>query len=413
MLQTRRTNKIWKIKGFLSKGQQDARLGDPQFPPNCVNNDVHSNSNSIRISQLENGDCLEVDSVDCVNTSKCMIDDVALEPDKCAKDVSTELSTEQRNVQRSAVQNTSHRLCNSMSHEPVSADNTGVVHISNIEGQKEVNLDPSNMTVVTLPSNEKLICLIDSGATTSLVCNSVVQESRFLSKLPKQSLQPIKFTVGNGETIVSNHTIEFPFKIEEHSFVVRAMIINNLGGVGLVLGQASLAELDAKLTFKSNKLEFKSKSVLLFPSTNYVIDPQQTRYITVTAKLPKFLKNSSIRIKSNKYFSRLCPEMMLVKFKKSEAVVLAKNDSQFPIILNKSRSVGTVELQSLTDLYDPVDSFTQKNGQTTLHLHSYQQRQDYPEKPVTNLNSIIFKTGMSSTRSSQNFLDFLNQMIHD
>jgi rhodanese-related sulfurtransferase len=278
---------------------------------------------------------------------------------------------------------TSDELHNSKNGKTPEDDVTTMIHVSDEEGVHTVHLDKNNMVHATLPSNEKLLVLCDSGASSSIVCSSLLQRSRFLSQLPKYSMKPVTFTVGNGETVVSNQSLEFPIKIGIHKFVVQAMVVGNLGGIDLVIGQSALAHVDAKLSFKSNKLEFKSRSVLLYPSRNFVVNPKQTRYITVTARLPKALKNACVRIRGNKFFCQYGPEYMLVKFRKSEAVVIVRNDSNSPIVIEKTKSVGTVELQSLLDLYDPVTHFTQKDGQTTLHFYASQTRLQSPDRQST------------------------------
>ena len=152
-----------------------------------------------------------------------------------------------------------------------------------------------------LPNRESLIALVDSGATSSLICAKTVASSQYLTSLPKRQCKPLKFQVGNGAHIWSSYAIEIPVFLGNHKFVIDARAVQNLGGIGLVIGSEALVDIDAQLDFKSHQLRFKSSSINVHSVHDVKLLPQQSRVIAVTGKLPHFLRNNHALIKLTRF----------------------------------------------------------------------------------------------------------------
>ena len=70
--------------------------------------------------------------------------------------------------------------------------------------QAELQLDTPNAIRAKLPDRTKLMCLIDTGATETLISETRIQDSVYLRGTERIPLRkPKKFLVGNGEYIVA------------------------------------------------------------------------------------------------------------------------------------------------------------------------------------------------------------------
>ena len=207
----------------------------------------------------------------------------------------------------------------------------------------------------TLPSKEAILVLVDSGATSSLICAKTVQASRFLSQLPKRKVPSLKFTVGNGQHIWTKDAMDIPISIGGQPFNIEVRTVDTLGGIGIVLGTESLAKLDARLNFKKHQLHFKGTSINLNVCKDKTIQPGDTNIIQITGKLPNFLKNSTAFIKSSKFATNYSFPRMLVKFNRGIANIVVCNPTRSPVTLNKTKAFATLSFSDLTNVYTPVN----------------------------------------------------------
>jgi hypothetical protein len=247
-----------------------------------------------------------------------------------------------------------------------------IVHIPDKqEGDvMEINLNRDNMAVAKLPNNESVVVLFDSGATQSIACASSIAKSKFLASLPQHAVSPIKFKVGNGSYITSEFAIDIPLIIQGHRVLVTAMVVPNLGGLSIILGDKSLGELDSTLYFKAHTLRFKANSVIIRPTANFVVGPRQSRIIKVTGKLPHVLKNASGLLKSTRLLSEYCPTLMLVNFSDYIAEIQVTNHTNKEVTLWKDQPIATLCLKSLLNWYEPVMKITRSPSETTLYHES-------------------------------------------
>ena len=105
-----------------------------------------------------------------------------------------------------------------------------------------------------------------------------------MSKLPKISIRPTRFKVGNGQYLRTRYALEIPIKIQSHTFIVRAIALDTLGGINLVIGSPFLSDIDATLEFRNNKLRFRhstfplklTKSITLKPNVSSLLSQRLT-----------------------------------------------------------------------------------------------------------------------------------------
>ena len=347
--------------GFLTEEQHDkvARNVAPNLDSQSQNF-VHS---IVSVDRTSTGRSSQVENLDeCNSANNCYT--------KLSCNVNSSTSKDQGSNchEPGAVKQTNEEVKKVEYFNP--EETISIVHIPNKQDDDvmEIDLNYDNKVIAKLPNDESVITLIDSGASHTLACATFVSNSKFLSNLPKYAIEPVRFIVGNGEYITSEFAIDIPLIIQGHKLIVTARMVSNLGGISLVLGDQSLAEIDSVLFFKSHRLAFKRKSIIIKSSANMVIAPNQSRVIKVTGKLPHVLKNASGLLKSTRFLSQFCPDQMLVTFKDYLANILVSNTSGREITIWENQPIATLNLRSLLNWYDPISSFSRSDDQTIFHF---------------------------------------------
>ncbi len=65
------------------------------------------------------------------------------------------------------------------------------------EGDKVIHLTGRNMVQGKLPNSQKLVLLYDSGASKTLISQTTINNSAYLSGLERQKITKTKFQIGN------------------------------------------------------------------------------------------------------------------------------------------------------------------------------------------------------------------------
>jgi hypothetical protein len=146
----------------------------------------------------------------------------------------------------------------SQSSNHVECSKQSMTHIDQNNEVMCLTLDKKNMVLASLPSKEKILTLIDSGATTSLICATTISKSQYLSSLPKIAVPPKEFKVGNGQYMSTRFAIAIEVQMCGHKFIIKALAVDTLGGIGLVVGNDALEDIDANLDFRHHQLRFKA-----------------------------------------------------------------------------------------------------------------------------------------------------------
>ena len=74
---------------------------------------------------------------------------------------------------------------------------------------------------------------------------SYVKSSSYLSNLTQTKVTPIKFRLGNDQSLIANSVIKRKITIHSHKFDISALVVGNLVGVDLILGTNTLSDLDS------------------------------------------------------------------------------------------------------------------------------------------------------------------------
>jgi hypothetical protein len=210
------------------------------------------------------------------------------------------------------------------------------------------------MAIALLPNREKVLTLFDSGASDSLVCASFVQQSKYLSKLPKIMIPIQKFKVGNGEYVSSRYALEIPIQLQNQKFIVKALALDTLGGIDLVIGTPALREIDACLEFRNHRLRFKHTTFVAYLTRTLTLQPNQVKIVNVSARLPAFLRNASLFVRTSRFISNFTASNMLLKFHNGFASLVLSNPMDCPVTFSHNKPFGIVDLKHLTQIYTPV-----------------------------------------------------------
>ena len=246
-----------------------------------------------------------------------------------------------------------------------------------LDDKVDIKLTKRNMILGSLPNKQNVLILVDSGATKTLISEQTIQQSAFLSRQKRIPINPLRFMVGNGDCLVSQSAIEFPINIQNHEFKITALIVNNAGGIDIILGTNSLREIGAKLDFHSQTLRFKARRVQLHTVRNYTVKPGESATLTLKAKIPSFIKSREVLIQVHKFLRPFTPRDMVVKLRKGHTNILIHNSTNKSLRIKSSKPIGHVNLRAFGDVNFPVTHVSIGEEVTTLYRDSADMNQVY------------------------------------
>lgn len=217
-----------------------------------------------------------------------------------------------------------------------------------------IQLNRDNAVRGELPNKQKLLALMDSGASYSLISADTIQHSGYLRNIKPEFVKSMPFIVGNGEKVYSNQMVTFQIKFQHSNITVTAYIVENLGGFDCVIGNSTLKKLKGVLDFETNKLKIKNKSILVKAANRTVLNPNQVKTVRITCKAPDFVRNAAVILKLNKFISKLTPENVLVRLRKGNAFLILANNTDKKIVIQPSKAVGCICLNLLGKVYHSV-----------------------------------------------------------
>jgi uncharacterized short protein YbdD (DUF466 family) len=192
-----------------------------------------------------------------------------------------------------------------------------------------------------------MFILFDSGASKTIVSGNYVKSCTYLSSRQQTVIEPVKFRLGNGQFLVAKSMIKFEVNIQEHKFTISAVIVDTLVGVDLILGTNTLADLNGSLDFKDNRFRIKSKKVTFAPVKKVVIQPGETKQVTLQGKTPPYVRNTNVVINANRHLSKYSPDAMLVTIHKGRTQIVVTNTGDKPVYLTKGRPIASLDLGNL------------------------------------------------------------------
>ena len=164
--------------------------------------------------------------------------------------------------------------------------------------------------------------------------------------------------------------MEIPIYVQGHKFFIRALAFDTLGGIDLVIGSPSLADIDATLEFRRNRIKFKHTTFVAHLTKSFTLQPHQVKIVSVAARLPSFLRNANLFLRTSRFVSQFTASNMLVKFRNGFASIVINNPLDRPISFSKDRQFGIVDLSHLTQIYTPICATSVSRQSTELMCYS-------------------------------------------
>ncbi|XP_064643583.1 uncharacterized protein LOC135497682 [Lineus longissimus] len=206
-------------------------------------------------------------------------------------------------------------------------------------------------------------------------------------------IDPIHFRIGNGEFVHATKAINIELLIQGHKLRIHAVVADNLTGPDLLLGARTLSELNGTLDFSTSTLTVRPRRIQFTPVQTVTLRPGQTRSIVVKGKVPKLLKHTEVLLQPTEQFSKYCPSYMLVKLRKSAAIIRVTNNSKKNVTFRDNLPVAFTDLSDHIHATHLVPRGSLNNGvtreQCVSDLH-YKNLLTYPhldiDDPISKLS---------------------------
>ncbi len=210
---------------------------------------------------------------------------------------------------------------------------------------------------------------VDSGASLSLISQSMVNQSKYLSSLPQNDVSPRTIKIANGSYITTTKGLKITIKINGHEMRISPYIVPTMGLIPCLLGSADLASIGASLDFSTNVLRFrKPKNTSLKVVNNITLHPGQSRTVMLTGRLPKSLKCGDAVLTSTRFADKVAPHRMLVTLENGRCIIPVTNTSARSITLKPDKAMAYVDFSSSFNAFLPVSEIRQSNKETVFYI---------------------------------------------
>ena len=214
----------------------------------------------------------------------------------------------------------------------------------------QIQLNLKNMVNGKLPNKQNALCLVDSGASVSVISRGLINKSTYLQNIPIETCPNVRIMTAGGNILTTTLRIKFKFLVQNHIFDINAFILPNLGGVDIVLGSRGLSQIDAKLNFRKNTLKWKSRSVLAKVMKDIILQPGTTKTIKIFAKLPESLKNAEVYLQVTKYMQNICPSLSIVSMRKNSSFITVTNNTNRKITIKSHKPIGVILIKRFGEI---------------------------------------------------------------
>ncbi|KAK6178667.1 hypothetical protein SNE40_011194 [Patella caerulea] len=268
-----------------------------------------------------------------------------------------------------------------------------------------VQLNRSNFCKGVLPDKKSVIILFDSGASKSLVSQSVINSSSYLSSLSVHTLEnSLNFRMGNGQILTCFSFMMVKIFIQGSCFNVKVHIAPHLVGIDLIFGQDTLSELKGSLQFDTNQFHCKSKKVSFTPTHSVYIRPGHTRYVTLYGNVPSIYRNREVLLK--KVSKAPSSSFILATLQRNKTIVPISNPGKKTLHLRPSQHLFYFNTDNLF-LCDSSDFV--HNSQQISHLSQSTLSPHQPELEILKQTINLSDGCILSPTQREEFLHLLTK----
>jgi len=223
-------------------------------------------------------------------------------------------------------------------------------------------LDDKTCTMpLTFPDGSILHCLIDSGATRSVVSQSALLMSPYLKNQPRKTVIPNHFIVGSNAKMCSDQTLQAECDINNTKISVNFHILPTCGAFPIILGLKSLQDLGAVIDFSKNALYIKKTKLPVKPLHDYIIQPGQTQIVKITAKMPHRFNNMDLLINFTGKTAHLVQKYIVVRFHKNIADIIISNPGTESLKLSSNYHLGFIDTRDLSVSFIEIPGYHMNN----------------------------------------------------
>ena len=219
---------------------------------------------------------------------------------------------------------------------------------------KQIQLTSKNMCIAYVKDSTPLTVLCDTGSSTDLISMRAVKMSPYLSSLKMEDIKPLSFSVAGGTKVLVDKKLEFTITIQNVDFNINAFAMPDCGPVSILLGAETLNKLRAKIDFTNNILTIKHKRLPIMTSGKRIIKPGAIMNLNLFGKLPKHLRNVSMVIHFNNFFSDLTVPSALISFRNGKCCVPIVNKTKRLLRIRKNSVIGVVDTHDTLELLRPL-----------------------------------------------------------
>ena len=235
------------------------------------------------------------------------------------------------------------------------------------------------------PSKQKIVLMIDTGASVSLISDSTIARSNYLRSLVPEKIEPRRISIANGEEIAPNRRLVYQVKLGTEWLTIHALIVPSLGAVPALLGCEDLKPAQAVIDMHRQTLTIgKHRSFKCALARDVNIAKGQDRTVLVKCQVPSVWKQAEVVCVAAKGVKALLPSRALVSLQNGVCELPLHNDSDHRVTLKKGTVLAYIDVQQSLATSTPVCAVSVESDKTTLMTYTadVSQEKDTPCETV-------------------------------
>ena len=201
-----------------------------------------------------------------------------------------------------------------------------------------------------LMNGVEILTLMDTGASKTMLSKEFYDKHAFLHTYPKYKLpQPRVITCANGETMTISECIQMMIRIRGHVFEIFPYLVEQqISFYPLIIGQKTMYELEASLSFPKMQCKFVKRSKPLLFQETYEIQPGEAKDITLSIQgCPRDFTNGEAIIKLRTDRTDHLVQTLKVQVTRKKIHLQISNGDSQPLVLQKGSFSGIIDMRSV------------------------------------------------------------------
>jgi hypothetical protein len=197
------------------------------------------------------------------------------------------------------------------------------------------------------PDGTVLPCLVDTGATSNVIAESTLAQSKYLGGLKRRHSGVHSFMVGDNVEMTSTEAVDAVGQIGDKHLATRYHILPTCGAFPIILGLKSLQEVGAMIDLDENVLYIRQTRIVVKSKYYVKVAPGETKTVEVVTRMPHALNNIDIIITLTGKIGKLGRQYALVRFNKNATFLRITNTTQEQINLTPHYIMGNINTRDV------------------------------------------------------------------